>query len=174
MHDAGPQGGAGSTQRWPMTQIKCALLVFWTTAVFVAKSKPEYFSQCKIIDRRILHVQQASVVWMIDSGLVGSTVLIQHIHRSMRPSTTLVGPLWERYHRSRRSSRDTFPASYITKHTSIPRVWNSDIGDPREVIHAGILTVHEQLVYRNVQRFRGGLVFEAQRLLYPSTLGFRE
>ena len=31
----------------------------------------------------------------------------------------------------------------------------------------------EQLLYRNVQRFRGGLVFKAHRLLYQSTLGLR-
>jgi len=30
-----------------------------------------------------------------------------------------------------------------------------------------------QLLYRNVKRFRGGLVFEARRLLYHSTLGLR-
>jgi len=30
-----------------------------------------------------------------------------------------------------------------------------------------------QLLYRNVQRFRGGLVFKANRLLYHSTLGVR-
>ena len=29
------------------------------------------------------------------------------------------------------------------------------------------------LLYRNVQRFRGGLVFKAHRLLYHSTLGLR-
>ena len=34
---------------------------------------------------------------------------------------TLVGPLWEGYHESRRCSRDTYPESYITKHTSIRR-----------------------------------------------------
>jgi len=31
---------------------------------------------------------------------------------------TLVGPLWEGYHASRRCSRDTYPESYITKYTS--------------------------------------------------------
>ena len=30
-----------------------------------------------------------------------------------------------------------------------------------------------ELLYRNVQRFRGGLVFKAHRLLYHSTLGLR-
>jgi len=30
-----------------------------------------------------------------------------------------------------------------------------------------------QLFYRNMQRFRGGPVFKAHRLLYHSTLGFR-
>ena len=30
-----------------------------------------------------------------------------------------------------------------------------------------------QLLYRNVQRFRGGLVFKAHRRLYHSTLGLR-
>jgi len=33
--------------------------------------------------------------------------------------------------------------------------------------------VVQQLLYRNVQRFRGGLVFKAHRLLYHSTLGLR-
>ena len=33
--------------------------------------------------------------------------------------------------------------------------------------------VQEQLLYRNVQRFRGGLVFKAHRLLYRSILGLR-
>jgi len=31
----------------------------------------------------------------------------------------------------------------------------------------------EDLLRRNVKRFRGGLVFEAHRLLYHSTLGLR-
>ena len=35
------------------------------------------------------------------------------------------------------------------------------------------LLIQEQLLYRNVQRFRGGLVFKAHRRLYYSTLGFR-
>ena len=34
---------------------------------------------------------------------------------------TLVGPLWEGYHESRRCSRDTHPESYITKYDSIRR-----------------------------------------------------
>ena len=34
-------------------------------------------------------------------------------------------------------------------------------------------TSEEQLVYRNVQRFRGGLVCKARRLVYHSTLGLR-
>jgi len=33
--------------------------------------------------------------------------------------------------------------------------------------------VSEQLLRRNVKRFRGGLVFEAHRLFYHSTLGLR-
>ena len=34
-------------------------------------------------------------------------------------------------------------------------------------------SIREQLLHRNVQRFRGGLVFKAHRLLYHSTLGLR-
>ena len=34
-------------------------------------------------------------------------------------------------------------------------------------------SILEQLLRRNVRRFRGGLVFEAHRLLYHSTLGWR-
>jgi len=33
--------------------------------------------------------------------------------------------------------------------------------------------ISEQLLSRNVERFRGGLVFKAHRLLYYSTLGTR-
>jgi len=34
-------------------------------------------------------------------------------------------------------------------------------------------SAREQLHYRNVKRFRGGLVFKAYRLVYHSTLGLR-
>ena len=37
----------------------------------------------------------------------------------------------------------------------------------------GSRRIQEQLFYRNVQRFRGGLVFQAHGLLYHSTLGLR-
>ena len=33
------------------------------------------------------------------------------------------------------------------------------------------LSIEEQLLHRNVKRFRGGLVFKAHRWLYHSTLG---
>ena len=36
---------------------------------------------------------------------------------------------------------------------------------------AAPITIQEQLLYRNVQRFRGGLVFKAHRLVYHSTVG---
>jgi len=35
------------------------------------------------------------------------------------------------------------------------------------------VSIQEQLLYRNVQRFRGGLVFKAHRLVYHLTLGLR-
>ena len=35
------------------------------------------------------------------------------------------------------------------------------------------LSISEQLLRRNVKRFRGGLVCKAHRLVYPSTLGWR-
>ena len=38
-----------------------------------------------------------------------------------------------------------------------------------EPLHAGV----SRLAWTNVQRFRGGLVFKAQRPLYHSTLGLR-
>ena len=43
-------------------------------------------------------------------------------------------------------------------------------GEPRP---ADPETIQEQLPGRNVKRFRGGLVFEAHRLAYHSTLGLR-
>ena len=39
--------------------------------------------------------------------------------------------------------------------------------------HFGGSRVYEQLLYRNVQQFRGGLVLKAHRLLHHSTLGLR-
>jgi len=46
---------------------------------------------------------------------------------------------------------------------------------PSPVRHPAALRVaiSEQLLYRNMQRFRGGLVFKAHRPLYHSTLGLR-
>ena len=37
----------------------------------------------------------------------------------------------------------------------------------------GDMVMEVQLLHRNVQRFRGGLVFKAHRLVYHSTLGSR-
>ena len=42
-----------------------------------------------------------------------------------------------------------------------------------ELYRAVQFSISEQLLGRNVERFRGGLVFEAHRLLYYSTLGTR-
>ena len=39
--------------------------------------------------------------------------------------------------------------------------------------HPTQFSIQEQLLLRNVKRFRGGLVFKAHRLVYPSTLGLR-
>ena len=35
-------------------------------------------------------------------------------------------------------------------------------------------SIQEQLLRRNVQRFRGGLVFKAYRLVYHSSVGWKE
>ena len=40
-------------------------------------------------------------------------------------------------------------------------------------LHFLMVLRQHQLPHRNVQRFRGGLVFKAHRLLYHSTLGLR-
>jgi len=54
----------------------------------------------------------------------------------------------------------------------------SVLSEPGEIVlmsslvRARLVPVYkEQLLYRNVQWFRGGLVFKAVRLLYHSTLG---
>ena len=51
----------------------------------------------------------------------------------------LVGSTWERYHERRRCSRNTYPGSYISKHTSIRRImaqhppwWTTDRSRPPE------------------------------------------
>jgi len=38
---------------------------------------------------------------------------------------------------------------------------------------AFVFSIKEQLLRRNMYRFRGGLVFKAHRLVYHSTLGLR-
>ena len=40
-----------------------------------------------------------------------------------------------------------------------------------ELLHLPQFSISEQLLSRNVKRFRGGLVFKAHRLVYHSTLG---
>jgi hypothetical protein len=41
------------------------------------------------------------------------------------------------------------------------------------VVGPGYILAEEQLLHRNLQRFRGGLAFKAHRLSYYSTLGLR-
>ena len=79
-------------------------------------------------------------------------IFIHHIHRGMRPR--------EGYRESRRCSRDTHPESCITKYTSIRRSEMCDLST-------------RGWEFRNVKRFRGGLVFKAHRRLYHSTPGLR-
>jgi len=57
----------------------------------------------------------------------------------------------------------------ITKKTrgrasSTPALWSPPLAIPPQ---------GEQLLYRSVKRFRGGLIFKAHRLMYLSTLGWR-
>ena len=53
------------------------------------------------------------------------------------------------------------------------------ISEPHDLFHevrpllGRVFAYGEQLLNRNVQRFRGGLVFEAHRLVNHSTLGLR-
>ena len=47
----------------------------------------------------------------------------------------------------------------------------SQLGEGAGSLHKVDTALIEQLLHRNVQRFRGGLAFKAQRLLYHSTLG---
>jgi len=44
---------------------------------------------------------------------------------------------------------------------------------PEEVRSNRLGPIEEQLLRRNVKRFRGGLVFKAHRLVYHSTIGSR-
>jgi len=90
-------------------------------------------------------------VQVIDCGLVGTTDFLGH-------------------HESRRCSRDTtYPESYITKYTSIRREIRRKSGNWS---HSTPLATEQQL-HRDVQRFRGGLVSKAHRLLRHSTQGLR-
>ena len=48
-----------------------------------------------------------------------------------------------------------------------------DLLGPVTRVKKTIHSTSEQLLSRNVKRFRGGLVFKAHRLLYHSSLGLR-
>ena len=61
-----------------------------------------------------------------------------------------------------------FPGSLI--HTFLVYLPREAGGRPPQ---AGGEGAHPQLLQRNVQRFRGGLVFKAHRLVYHATLGLR-
>ena len=65
----------------------------------------------------------------------------------------------------------TDPESYITDYTLVYEyfIQPSYVG-LHEQMPCGLV---DQLLRRNVKRFRGGLVFKAHRLLYHSTLGLR-
>jgi len=60
----------------------------------------------------ILHVCITTEVVTGDRRRVGLEA-----HASM--GNTLVGPLWEGYHESRRCSRDTYPETHITKYAKV-------------------------------------------------------
>ena len=64
---------------------------------------------------------------VIESGLVGSS------------------DLWEGYCQSRRCSRDTYPVSYITEHTSIRRKATFEKVDFREVTFGNVQVKEESL-----------------------------
>ena len=49
----------------------------------------------------------------------------------------------------------------------------AEMGQLEEALRCYARVICEQLLHRNVQRFRGGLVFKAHRLLYLSTLCLR-
>jgi len=55
-----------------------------------------------------------------------------------------------------------------TPSTELDSAWTHQIASPKQNE-----TEVEQLLHRNVKRFRGRLVFKAHRLLYHSTLGLR-
>ena len=51
--------------------------------------------------------------------------------------------------------------------------FGSRVSDVPAAVRAVQFSIQEQLPSRHVERFRGGLVFKAHRLLYHSTLGSR-
>ena len=52
---------------------------------------------------------------------------------------------------------------------SAAKTYNFEVSPHRSVL----FSIEEQLLRRNVERFRGGIVWKAHRLLYHSTLGTR-
>ena len=68
-----------------------------------------------------MRVEEASICVLarVESAILAST----YLYKSTMDSELvgLTGPLWDGYHESRRCSRKAYPASYITKYTSIRR-----------------------------------------------------
>ena len=62
----------------------------------------------------------------------------------------------------------------LTKVTARMPIFKSTAVLNRPLWHSRVVSIQEQLLSRNVERFRGGLVFKAYRLLHHSTLGSRE
>ena len=64
-------------------------------------------------------------------------------------------------------------AAIFKSQTRRKRRFHSELPLQQSGVMPAMSSIQEQLLHRNVQRFRGGLVFKAHRLLYHSTLGVR-
>ena len=67
--------------------------------------------------------------------------------------------------------RTSRPSVFRWLSTPVPNVYTGVLPNPTSDLPCQIR--HEQLLRRNVNRFRGGLVFKAHRRVYHSTLGSR-
>ena len=75
----------------------------------------------------IPHLKYAFSPPRVDAGEQGEHLNIQMCDRLKVGWLTLVGPLWERYHESRRSSRVSYPQSCITKYDSTRGQTNKNV-----------------------------------------------
>ena len=88
----------------------------------IRQSRPDSGLDVQVKDLKTLYVVPSSHLSGARAEFdEGDAMLAQRVLPQPHPHPNL----WEGYNESRRCSRDTYPESYITKNTSIRRIWHT-------------------------------------------------